>query len=323
MPAETDTGPNPFSVWDTWAAGAQVAGFASARAALAALLAARNIKRVWLPAFACAALAEAATGLDVRLYGIRRDLTPVLADLGSVRAGDAVVAVNYFGRAPGGLFRDQARLRPDVLWIDDRAQALAPEAGRWAEVTLYSPRKLFGVGDGGLLVADTPLPSPQSPSAGDPWAPEKARAKDPAGDHPQTWYPLFQARETAFSTASVGISPATVAALKAIDPAPSMKIRKANWRILARRLAAFALILEKQVSFAPLFFPIAVRDPSAVVSALAALRIYCPRHWAELPAGASGDAVWLSEHQISLPLDQRYDEADMERIADAVEAHAR
>lgn len=324
MPAEPATAPAAFSFWDMWAAGAaHLSAFASARAALAALLADRGVRRVWLPAFVCTALAEGAAQVETRLYPIGRDLRPDLAALATATPGDAVVAVSYFGHAPGPDLRGLARRRPDLLWIDDRAQALAPEAGRWAEVTLYSPRKLVGVGDGGLLVSDQPLPAPKAPPPVDTWAPERARALDPDGLNPDAWYRLFQGREAAVTAGSLAISTATVAALKAIDPEPIMRRRKANWRVLARRLGDLALINAPQPAFTPLSYPITVQDPAALVRALADQRIYCPRHWSDLPAGAAGDAAWLSAHQVSLPLDQRYDEADMTRIADAVLAQAR
>ena len=324
MPAEPATAPAALSLWNMWAAGAaHLSAFASARAALAALLADRGVRRIWLPAYVCTALAEGAAEVETRLYPIGRDLRPDLAALATARPGDAVVAVSYVGRAPGPDLRGLARQRPDLLWIDDRAQALAPEAGRWAEVTLYSPRKLVGVGDGGLLVSDHPLPAPKAPPPAGTWAPERARALDPDGLNPDAWYPLFQAREAAVSAGSLAVSAATVAALKAIDPTPIMQRRKANWRVLARHVANLALITAPQPAFTPVSYPITVRDPAALVRLLADQGIYCPRHWSDLPVGAQGDAVWLSEHQVSLPLDQRYDEGDMIRIADAVLAQAR
>lgn len=314
--AAAPTGPPvPDSLWDTWADEANLTAFRTARSALAAVLAARGIKRVWLPAYVCTALAEGAAGLDCRFYGVDRALNPLWPD--QLEPGDAVVTVSYFGKpSTGG--------RRDVLWIDDRAQAL--DAGpRWADVTLYSPRKLVGVADGGLLVSAGALPSPTDDGDDSLWIPETARALDPDGLEPSRWYPQFQAREAAYRVDRAAASGRTILALKALSATAAIARRKANWRVLARRLADRALWDDPDPDFAPLAYPIIANDPAALVKALAAERIFCPRHWAELPGGTEefADARWLSEHLVSLPCDQRYTAQDMSRLADAVLAQPR
>jgi hypothetical protein len=64
-----------------------------------------------------------------------------------------------------------------------------------------------------------------------------------------------------------------------------------------------------------LAFPVVVNDVAALSAHMAANRIWCARHWAELPSPQGFAAEHdLGRRCLSLPLDGRYDSRDMERI---------
>ncbi|MHB8528487.1 MAG: aspartate aminotransferase family protein [Caulobacteraceae bacterium] len=329
MGAEACGAPASASLWNMWADGwSHQSTFRSARSALAALLAHRQIRRVWLPAYVCVSIAKGAwaSGAQVCFYPCGAGLDPDFRTLGrELSGGDAIVGVDYFGRAHDEGWLALRQRYDDLTWIEDRAQALDPGVPPWGEALIYSPRKLVGVGDGGLLFGNEVLPLP-SGTVCDPdlWAPEDARALDPDGLRPEAWRPAFRKREAAFHVDGLGASARTLTALRRLPARPIAEIRRKNWASLARELADFALWPDLDPSFVPLAFPILVRDPSAAVLALAERRIWAPRHWSELPSGADKfpDARWLSEHCLSLPLDQRYGSAEMWRIALAVRASA-
>lgn len=308
-----------LSLWDFWTAGASWAAYSSARSALAALLAQRRARRVWLPAYACPALMEGAVagGRQAAWYAVDERLEPRLEDLQSVWPGDAVVGIDYFGRPPGEDFQALARSQPDVLWIEDRAQALAPGPA-WGAVRLFSPRKLIGVGDGGLLVAETELPQPSAPPSRTEAGAQAARAHDPEGLAPQTWFPAFQAQEAAFTVDAAAMSARTTKVLRGCAAQPLIDARRRNAGFLAAALADIALWPEPP-AWPPLAFPILVPDAAAFVQGMAARGVFCARHWADLPSPARFvQAHDLSRRLVSLPCDHRYGEADMARIARAV-----
>lgn len=316
------------SVWSAWtAAGAQASAFATARAALAALLSARSIRRLWLPAYCCDTLADGAraAGVDLAWYGADERLNAVTSDLeAGLAAGDAALAIAYFGRAPDAGLRDLAARHPDVLWIEDRAQALHTGLASLGAVTLYSPRKLLGVADGGLLVGDD-LPTPGA-SGVDPeslWRPNDLRRADPDGLAPEAWFTAFRDREAAFDATPAPCTPRTLEALKAVPLAREADARRRNWRALAGPLSGLALWDDDAPIFAPLAFPIRVKDAAALSRHLADRRIWAARHWVDLPSPVTfGAAHALSARCLSLPLDGRYDIEDMRRVADAVLAFA-
>jgi dTDP-4-amino-4,6-dideoxygalactose transaminase len=321
MPAEKGGPRTDGSLWRLWTAEAPArTAFSNARSALAALLGDYAPKCVWLPAYACTSLADAAADHAVRFYGVDATLEPDVDGLARhLSSRDAVVVIDYFGRPPGVGWRRLAERFADVLWIEDRSQALETAAPGFGTVNLFSPRKLVGVGDGGLLVGAAPLPSARDDAAAI-WAPEEARALDPDGLAPDTWYGLFRQREDIQRVSRRQASERTVAALDSIAASPIAEVRRSNWRALARGLAGYALWPIAAPAFAPMAFPIVVHDAAETAARLAANRIWAPRHWPELPSPAADfpDAHWLAAHCLSLPLDQRYGALDMARVVAAV-----
>ena len=122
------------------------------------------------------------------------------------------------------------------------------------------------------------------------------------------------------TAAPAAMSARSLSALAATPTAPLAAQRRRNWQALAERLGGCALWSDPKPDFGPLAFPIVVADAAAAVEALAAERIWAPRHWPVLPSPAAEFPVahTLSRRLLSLPCDQRYAEADMDRVADAV-----
>jgi len=118
------------------------------------------------------------------------------------------------------------------------------------------------------------------------------------------------------TAAPAAMSARSLSALAATPARPLTAQRRRNWQALAKRLGAFALWSDQQSDFAPLAYPIVVADAAAAVEALAAERVWAPRHWPVLPSPAAAFSVAhaLSQRLLSLPCDQRYGEADMDRV---------
>jgi hypothetical protein len=301
--------------------------FWNARAALAHLFSALDARRVWLPAYICTAAADAAArdGRDIVFYGVGADLRPDTAALAAgVRSGDAVLGVDYFG-APDAALAALAPRFADIAWIEDRAQGLwpAPAPAPWGAHVIYSPRKVLGAPDGGVLLSrSAPLPPPVW--AADPdqgrLEPARLRAADPDGRNNAVWYAAYQAAEAAMTCEPRPMSEVSAGVLAAADTAAIADRRRANAELLLARAGEAALIpAERLLAAAPLGVPVLTPDAAAASRRMAAQRIFCARHWAELPSPA---ADFPAEHDLSrrlltLPCDQRYDAADMARVADA------
>ena len=309
------------SLWAAWTDGfAHASVFQSARSALRALLTAEKIKRLWLPAYICAETASAApVGCGARFYGAGPGLAlqPFAPE-----ADDAALGVDYFGRRPCAEFLDFVSRHPEVLWIEDRAQAMQPDSPAWGDVVLYSPRKLIGVADGGVMVSNQALPAGPTTSSvmsSDLWAAHMARYDDPDGAHPEVWGPMFQRREATFAPDPTPMSAMTRDLLGRIPIAPLAERRRANYARLSALLPDHVLWTDDAPAFAPLAYPIRVKDAADAVRRLAGEGLFCARHWADLPSPAAEfpAAHALAGQLVSLPCDHRYGAADMDRLAAA------
>ena len=137
--------------------------YQSARAAFASLLHHVLPNRIWMPWYNCETMLEAPrmAGVEVRRYGVNGDLQP--EGLDALAPGDCLLYVNYFGVCDQQVSQ-VLRKYPRERVIIDHAQAFfAPPQDCLG--TLYSPRKFFGVPDGGYLLTRLPVQPPQERDA--------------------------------------------------------------------------------------------------------------------------------------------------------------
>lgn len=304
--------------------------FRNARAALSHLLSSLGGARVWLPAYVCADLAEGASagGCSVLFYPVGQALAP---DAGFLRkrlqTGDAVVSVDYFGAAAADrALPELAAETPDLIWIQDRAQALWPDEAAWAQHLLYSPRKVIGVPDGGVLVSRRSAPPEPDWRQGDSIGhllPAIMRFEDADGTQREVWRAAYRAAEEAMSAEPFPMSRLARALLPAIDVTTAIARRRRNAAALEARVADCALFMAPRLSAGtPLGVPVLTSDAAAVQGRMAERGVFCPRHWPDLPSPPSEFAAEhaLSRRLLTLPCDHRYGEEDMARVADVFDA---
>lgn len=317
-----------LGVLDAWTGGRPHAAFASARAGFAALAALHPRAAIWLPAFVCPDLAAAGLLPRSRFYPVREGFVPDLAPVETAAsAGDIVVLVAHFGLSPAGPARAFAERRRDLVIVEDRAQALGPGLPALGGYELYSPRKLMGVADGGILVSPDAAPLPPRPATaadGDAlWRAPDLRAADPTGADNATWHAANQIKEAAMSAAPQAITGRSLAILRGADLQGLAAARLANWRRLDARLGAWSALASNPPT-PPLGYVLRLdpRRRDALRAALHAERIFAAVHWPRIAAPEEDfprEVAWTRE-LITLPCDHRYGPAEMDRIADCVEA---
>lgn len=298
-----------------------MASFENGRSALARLLAHARVRVLWLPAYICESVVEGAqaAGAECRYYGVGEVLEPDCAALESgLRAGHCVLGVDYFGRLPGRAFRRLAARRRDVLWVEDRAQALDPGPS-WGDWLLYSPRKLLGVPDGGILVAARrdDLPADRRPDVGAPALlfAQALRKLDPARQSGTDWFALYRRSEARQRVTRKPMSALSLAQLGSADARLLGARRLANYALLQRLLGDLAFF-GAPLPRAPFGFAIRVPRGERLWERLCRAGIYAQRHWARLP---SPRREFAAEHRlaaelITLPCDQRYGAAEMRAV---------
>lgn len=322
---------SPHNVQSHWGLqdSAQI-GFSNARSALSALLKESDPPRLFLPAYICQSVVDACVEANCAIiyYGLNDSLEPDVPFLERIaKTGDAILAVNYFGRSAGDCFITFANKHPEITFIEDCAQSFDTGQKPWGNWRLFSPRKLVGVADGGFIVHTGSGPAPYSilpdrainPEADIIWKAALLRAEDPDGTSNDLWHSINQQREKSIKVNRQRITDLSHETLTKLNASAIASKRRSNYTTLHKQLSSIALYKNNELKGVPFGYPVRVeaerRDVLAAV--LIAERIFHAIHWSTLPSPA---AAFPREHSLSreiltLPCDQRYDDQDMARIA--------
>lgn len=292
--------------------------FQSARAGFEALLCQAKPRRIWMPRFNCGSMFEAAEAarVEVRKYAIGADLYP--QRLGQLEETDFLLYVNYFGvcdEQVARLLRDYSSNRI----ILDHSQAFhTPPSSCLA--TLYSPRKFFGVPDGGYLVTRLPVASPgeRDIQSMDRMRPLLIRfSEGPEAGHLES----KKANLSLKGQPPMRMSVLTHALLLNIDYSGALKRRNANFNFLNSALGGVNRFpLPAQSPNGPLCYPF-LPGVEGLHEWLIGHRVFVPRYWPGVHGADGTDDDWgptLARSCVPLPCDQRYDETDMNRVVDLV-----
>ena len=210
--------------------------YQSARAALHALLLAVRPKRVWVPAYICDAMLSPfyALGIAPVIYYLTESLD-VEASV-ELRANELLLYVNYFGLQRGNEINLMNRFSREQL-IFDRSQAFFAERES-VLACIYSPRKFFGVADGGLLLTYARVGNPARAAALEEGM--YAHLITRTVDSPEAGYTQFQCAESLLAdTNPREMSALSKKTLIGIDYNHARQVRNENFTFLHQRLRQF------------------------------------------------------------------------------------
>ena len=292
------------------------------RYALEYILKARKYSKVYIPYYICDSVLQPFKRLGVKyeFYHINEQLEP--ATKLHPKDDEAVLYVNYFGLKNRQADTFCYAYRNTIL---DFTQAFYSEHGNkydspeWNCDTFYSCRKYFGVPDGAYLYTNCLLDEelPQDESF------ERMTFLTKRIDRsPQEGYADFHANDKALSTVGMRrMSKLTEAMMRGIDYTAKANRRIHNFNVLDNALRSTnRLKWNMDEGTVPLVYPYYVDNGAALRQHLIDHQVYCARYWPNvLEWCRSTDWEFLlAENLVCLPIDQRYDEDDMNCILEAI-----
>ena len=315
--------------------------FRSGRDAMKALACAAGRRRVLLPALCCESMIVpfAQSGYELAFYCLREDLRGDEADvLDKLRHGDMLLYLPYFGILPfSDAFLEKLRASgKNLLLVEDRTQDLIaprPAGGFQPDAMVASLRKWAALPEGGVLqTALAPCPTGEDSAFGDRCRmaqEEKDRyLKDWDPGRKQAFLAQFHGAEALLDEGGepVAMSARYRGTAASLDFGAIYDARRKNLLYLKARLEPLAAagrlrFLGDSPENSALYLPILLEDRDRVQRAMAEEKIYCPVIWPE-PAEAAGVCPvshTVTEHMLALPVDQRYQEAEMDFFADTLE----
>ncbi|MBN3752835.1 hypothetical protein G3N95_07760 [Paraburkholderia sp. Tr-20389] len=292
--------------------------FQSARAAFLALLMAGRPERIWMPWYNCETMLEppAMAGIPVQRYRI--DASFDIAEDIVLGENDWLLYVNYFGVCDAQVDRVLSRFPRTQIVIDNSQAFFSPPTACLA--TLYSPRKFFGIPDGGYLITGLPVEEPEEQDTGSIERLQPLLIRIDRG--PEAGYAgIRAARATLRGQQPKRMSTLTQRLLAHLDYASAFERRGQNFARYHQQLGGENALasLDARVQ-APLCYPF-WNHRADLHAALAAKRIFVAKYWPDTRGGtgmADDLEFRLSTECLALPCDQRYGEVEVDRVIAAL-----
>jgi hypothetical protein len=338
-----------------WEAASDITYVESGRQAMAVVeaeLRSQGHTQLHVPSYLCDSMISPfqRNGWTLEQLPVDRDLAVSPADLLARVSSGVLLHAPYFGRQDSPAMHDalDAVRRQGVVVVVDETHRVFSDPSPVADIRVASLRKSLplydggyvagladmGLGDVGLADIDLagPLPrhfkgSLQGSVQGSPSESEAAVLRRAAmhskSDDNQAYRALFAEAEhaTEARTQPARMSEASRSLLQRLDLGLIRTTREDNSTVLSEALGRsdrYRVINPPAPDLLPFHLVIDTDDVPGLQRYLAGQRIYCPVHWPAselLPRTGS----WPSRY-ISLPVDHRYSEPDMLRMASCITA---
>lgn len=279
------------------------------------ILRVRGYKHVYLPFYSCDVLLEPFKKLDIRysFYHINESLeisTPI-----SLSDGEALLYINYYGLKQD--YIDSLAKRYGSQLIADNTQAFFARPVGGID-TFYSCRKFFGVPDGAYLYCDRSLK--QDLQQDRSWERMDYLLKRIDVSTEKAYVDFCEHEEHLIGNPIRKMSNLTSRIMSSIDYQRVAQCRRNNYKLLHKTLnnknSVSLPLLDDAV---PMVYPF-LTDDRNLRQRLIDSKIYVARYWPNV-------LDWCDEHSnefkltnqlLPLPVDQRYGQEEMAKIASLI-----
>lgn len=274
--------------------------------------------RIYLPYFTCEVVLQPLSRLEIpySFYHINEKFE--IAEPLHLADNEYVIANNYFGLKDEYVAQLAAEFGPKLI-IDNSQAWYAPAIS--GIKAFYSPRKFFGVPDGGVAytndVMEKTLPK------GTSWHRTSHLVKRIDIDS-KAGYADFRSNSASIASEELTMmSSLAKALLSSIDMDFVKDKRRENYGYLAERLNATNMLsLPDQYSFdCPLVYPYLPSNKKVTREGMINDKIFVATYWPNVLDWTKPEMLEykLTKSMINVPIDQRYDCNDMQRIVDTIE----
>ena len=280
------------------------------RNALAYLIKARNIKKLWIPKFICDSVTCVCEreGVPYSLYSIGYDFLP--ARHIELSEGEWLYFVNYYSQIDNETIKkfEQQYTRIIVDNAQSYFQPLIPGVD-----ALYTCRKYFGVADGAFLYTDVRLDEDFEQDE------SFERMHFLLGRFERTaleFYSEYVANNEFFVNEPIKeMSKLTRNLLHGIDYDMVKRIREDNYSFLHEKLCGINR-LKLSVKPGTFMYPLMLENGAVIRRKLQKMNIYIPILWSDVfdVCDENETEYQMAKDILPLPIDQRYTPSDMEYI---------
>lgn len=303
--------------------------YASGRAALYQILKSLEgkVNKIWFPDWLCHTMVDAAkqAGFEYTFYTLDNVFQASLLalDASGFKDGDLVLLINYFGLQD--LTETAKAIKeayPNAIVIEDDVQAyysFAEETNPYVDYRFTSLRKAFAIPDGGLVYTKNPMPLATQPNTFAKYKIEGGVMKMHRGEpgiKDEDYLALFEKGSALIDNNYESVMSFDSKMLFAGTDSQWVKQkRQENAKYLIEGLNSLGIkpMIDVSKDSVPLFVPIWLEDRNTVRKRMFQHEVFCPVHWPleSLPLKKGEE---MAQHELSLIVDQRYTNNDMDLI---------
>lgn len=284
------------------------------RNALAYLIKAKGIKKVYIPHYLCDSVSGVLKllSVDYEGYPIDKNFNPLFDK--KLEKDQYLYIVNYYGQISNGSIRSFKEQYGAV--IIDNTQSFFQRPVQGID-TIYSLRKYFGVPDGAYLSNDKILEVSLEEEK------SNHRMKHILGrfeGEASTYYNDFKENDESFKMLPLKkMSRLSKNILGAIDYERVLESRNRNFSYLHDRLNS-TNILNVNMSDGPFAYPYYIENGIEIRKRLAEEKIYVPTLWPNVLKENSNKSIEYdyAANILPIPCDQRYGKEEMERLIEVL-----
>lgn len=287
----------------------------TARNAIEYILEVNKPSKVYIPLYTCDAVLEpfAKTGISYEFYHINERLE--MQDLIDLKEGELLIYTNYFGIKNS--YSEKLALEYGKKVIIDASQAFYYR--RYAnEQIVYSPRKFFGLPDGGIAVTDSKLERSLDQDVSFSRMSHLLKRVDLS---PEDGYADFQENDKKLEHQPIlKMSHLTTQLMRAIDYEAVRVRRRDNFELLHESLGPINKLDISLGEGVPLVYPLFVENGPSLRERLIEYKIFVATYWSNVYSWAKESDIEyaFTRDIIPIPIDQRYNEMDMKRILEII-----
>lgn len=283
----------------------------SGRFCLEYILRCRHYKKVYVPYFTCDSAIEPIKklGIPYEFYHIDKEYRII----GEIRLndGEALMYTNYWGLQDA--YCQQLATSYCRQLILDYTQAFYSKPITGID-TFYSCRKYFGVPDGGYLYTDAQA---DFEIAQDESYTRMSSLVKRIDISPEAGFQDFHNISSTFHEMPIRkMSNFTKRMMGGIDYERAARRRIDNYNTLWQQLGGKIL----NYGEIPMIYPYTSEAGQKLRQNLIANKVFVAKYWPNVDewAGENSLETWMANHILPLPIDQRYDREDMERIVQII-----
>lgn len=270
----------------------------SGRNALLYIIKSLNIKSIFVPNYTCPVIHDTLRneGVNIDLYDINENFMPNM----EFPNNSYIIYTNYFGVC-GKIVKKLAKKYKNII-IDNSQSFFSLPIGK---ASFYSPRKFFGLPDGGIAICPCRKPILLDRDISYLRVMHLLKRSD---GYINDGYIDFKENDRILGEQPLKLmSQLTYKLMKNINYSYSKKRRLANFHILHKNLRS-KLCHNMSNNDVPMVYPLLVKN-SEIHNIFIENKIYIAKYW-----NGVNDINNFSDRILAIPLDQRYNERDMNII---------